>query len=268
MLKVGVVGVGGRMGSLILQGILNESDMVLSGATERDGHPYLGKDAGAVFGEGAEGVKILSDPNEAFVEVDVIIDFSSPESTMKNLEFAERARKAMVIGTTGLAPGQKDRVESVSESIPVVMAPNMSVGVNVMFKVVGILANLLGKTYDCEIIEAHHRFKKDAPSGTAIGIAQEIAKARGIDLDKHARYERHGIIGERASGEIGIQSIRAGDIVGDHTVIFAANGERIELVHRAHSRKTFASGAIRAARWVAGRTPGLYSMKDVLGIQP
>ncbi len=266
MLKIGVVGVGGRMGSLILQEILNEKDMVLSGATEKEGHPYLGKDAGTIFGEDARGIRILSDPGEAFVEVEVIIDFSSPRSTIENLDFAVKEKKAMVIGTTGLAPEQKNMVENAAKTIPVVMAPNMSIGVNVMFKVAGLLAGLLGETYDCEIIEAHHRFKKDAPSGTAIGLAQEIARARDIDLDKHARYERHGIIGERPSGEIGIQSIRAGDIVGEHTLIFAANGERIELVHKAHSRQPFASGAIRAAKWVVGRSPSLYSMKDVLGI--
>jgi len=266
MIKIGVAGAGGRMGSMICKGVVLAQDMVLAGATEHAEHLHIGRDIGELLGKPPIGVRVTSDPAEGLKDASVIIDFSSPDATIRNLEFAYEGNKAMVIGTTGLSGDQRIEVEKLAESIPVVMASNMSIGVNVMFRVVGVLAGLLGDAYDCEIVEAHHRFKKDAPSGTAKSLASEIAKAKGIDLDSHARYERYGIIGERPMDEIGIQSVRAGDIVGDHTVIFAGNGERIELIHRAHSRETFASGALRAARWIADKKPGLYSMKDVLGL--
>jgi 4-hydroxy-tetrahydrodipicolinate reductase len=266
MIKTGVVGFGGRMGSLISRLILESSDMSLSGALEDGGHPAVGKDAAETLGFPKSGIRVNSDIRDAFRDSDVIIDFTFPEVTLKTSEYASQSGKSMVIGSTGFSAEQREKIAALSSRIPIVMSPNMSIGVNVLFKIVDMAAKLLDESYDAEIVEAHHRLKKDAPSGTAIALAQVIAKARGVDLDKRARYERYGIIGQRPSGEIGIQTVRAGDIVGEHCVLFAGGGERIELVHRAHSRENFARGALAAVRWVAGKKPGIYSMADVLGI--
>jgi len=267
MIKVGVVGIGGRMGALICKRVINAPDMELAGALEKDGHPIIGKDAGMVLGIGHQGVSITSDCSLSFKDASVIIDFSIPEASVSHLGFAAKAGKAMVIGTTGFSNEERSIIENLAAKTPVVMSPNMSIGVNVMFKVAGLMAELLDNSYDAEIIEAHHRHKKDAPSGTAKRLAIEVAKARGIDLDRCARYERYGIIGERPADEIGIQTIRAGDIVGEHTLIFAGSGERLELSHKATSRENFALGALRAARWIADRKPGLYTMADVLAFK-
>lgn len=264
MIKVGVVGIGGRMGSLICKGVINAPDMTLTGALEKDGHPSIGKDAGVVLGIGHQGVSITSDCSLSFGNASVIIDFSIPEASIAHLGFAAKTGKAMVIGTTGFSNDERTIIENLAAKTPVVMSPNMSIGVNVMFKMAGLLAKFLDNSYDVEIVEAHHRYKKDAPSGTAKGLAIEVAKARGIDLDRYVRYERYGIIGERPADEIGIQTIRAGDIVGEHTLIFAGSGERLELAHKTSSRKNFALGALRAARWIANEKPGLYTMADVL----
>jgi 4-hydroxy-tetrahydrodipicolinate reductase len=266
MIKIGVVGAAGRMGSLICKGVINSPDMKLSGALERAEHPNIGKDVGEILGLGAQGVRIEGNYTDAFKDCSVIIDFSSPEATLTHLAFSAETGKTMVIGTTGFSSEEKAKIESLSKKVPIVMAPNMSVGVNVMFKVAGILAKLLDDSYDIEIIEAHHKHKKDAPSGTAKGIAEEVAKAKGINLKDCARYERYGMIGERPKGEIGIQTIRAGDIVGEHTLMFVGTGERIELSHKATTRENFANGAIKAAKWVADKKPGIYNMKDVLGL--
>lgn len=267
MIKVGVVGIGGRMGALICKGVVNAPDMELTGALERDGHPTIGKDTGMILGIGHQGVSITSDCELSFKDASVIIDFSIPEASISHLDYAAKTGKAMVIGTTGFSNEERSIIENLAAKTPVVMSPNMSVGVNVMFKVAGMLAKFLDDSYDIEIIEAHHRHKKDAPSGTAKGLAIEVAKTRGIDLDKYARYERYGMIGERPKNEIGIQTIRAGDIVGEHTLIFAGNGERLELAHKATSRENFALGALRAARWIVDKNPGLYSMADVLDLR-
>lgn len=266
VIHAGVVGIAGRMGTLLAQGIVDSDDMVLSGALEAQGHPAVGRDAGTVVGRDVQDVEVSGSFAEAFDTCDVIIDFTLPKVTIETARYAREHGKQLVIGTTGFSEEQVTVIHKCAESVPVVMAPNMSIGVNVMFKVASILTQLLGEDYDVEICEAHHRLKKDAPSGTALGLARSIAEARGVKLDEHACYERHGIIGARPDGEIGIQTIRAGDIVGDHTVLFVGNNERIELKHQAHSRQNFARGALRAVRWLNGRKPGLYSMIDVLGL--
>jgi 4-hydroxy-tetrahydrodipicolinate reductase len=266
MIKVGVVGIGGRMGMLIARGAADEPDLELAGALEIAGHRLIGEDAGLAIGRQRCGCVVSDNPQIAFKNADIIIDFSFPEATLKMMAIASENKKAMVIGTTGCSDAQKSELMGYGTTIPFVFSPNMSIGVNVMFKIVEELTRLLGDNYDIEIVEAHHRLKKDAPSGTALGLALSIAKARNISLKDKARYERYGVIGERPHGEIGIQTIRAGDIVGDHTVYFAGNGERIELKHQAHSRENFARGAIAAARWIAGKAPGAYTMIDVLGI--
>lgn len=266
MIAVGVVGVGGRMGSLIARGVLESDRLTLGGALEMPGHPFLGRDVGEVTGKLPQGVLISAEHTTAFGGCDVIIDFTTPAATLELAAFAVANSKALVVGTTGFSDKQRITLLQCGTSIPLVFSPNMSIGVNVLFKVVGDLTALLGETYDIEIVEAHHRLKKDAPSGTAKGLALAIAKARGVELEKVARYERQGIIGERPLGEIGIQTVRAGDIVGDHTVYFAGGGERIEVTHRAHSRENFARGALRAAQWVADKRPGVYTMMDVLGL--
>jgi 4-hydroxy-tetrahydrodipicolinate reductase len=266
MIKVGVGGAAGRMGSLIVRGVLESEDLNLVGALEAKEHPFIGRDIGEAIGKIPQGIKITSDIVEAFSDSAVIIDFSTPSATLENIRVAADYSKAMVIGTTGFTDKQRNSLMEYGASIPFVLSPNMSIGVNVLFKIVGILTKLLGEAYDVEIVEAHHRLKKDAPSGTAKGLALAIAKAREVDLEQHARYERYGSIGERPMGEIGIQTVRAGDIVGEHTVYFAGGGERIEITHRAHSRENFARGALRAARWIVHKQPGVYTMMDVLGL--
>jgi 4-hydroxy-tetrahydrodipicolinate reductase len=254
------------MGSTIGRIVLDTPDMALAGAMEAASHPAVGRDAGEVLGARAVGVMVSADVREAFDKCQCIVDFSTPEVTLEVARYAFDARRAMVIGTTGLTERDMEVVSSYASGIPIVYSPNMSMGVNVMFRVVEEIARILDESYDAEIVEAHHRMKKDAPSGTALALARSLAKGRGVDLESRARYERRGAIGERPEGEIGIQTIRAGDIVGDHTVIFAGPGERIEITHRAHTRENFARGALRAARWVVGRAPGLYSMMDVLEV--
>ncbi|MFY9397289.1 MAG: 4-hydroxy-tetrahydrodipicolinate reductase [Desulfomonilia bacterium] len=266
MIRIGINGAAGRMGSLIVRGVTESRDMVIAGALEAPGHPSIGKDVGTVIGGGRRGVKISDTLEKAFSTAEVIIDFTFPEASMKAARYAASTGRAMVIGSTGFTEEETAQMEVYARDIPIVMAPNMSIGVNIMFKVVSLLASLLGEDYDAEIVEVHHRLKKDAPSGTAMGLARAVAEARDGELKDLARFERHGIIGARPKGEIGIQTLRAGDIVGDHTVLFAGNNERIEITHRAHSRQNFAQGALRAARWLKGRKPGLYSMLDVLGL--
>lgn len=267
MTKIAVTGAAGRMGKAIINAMSAVPQVSLTGALERADSPFIGKDAGETAGREKLGLKITSSTDKAFKDADVIIDFTMPEASLEFLKLAAARKKAVVLGTTGFSHHQREEIKEFSLKIPVVMAPNMSVGVNLLLKLVHDAAVAIGRDYDIEIIEAHHRHKKDAPSGTAIRIAEVIADAVGRDLDKVAVYERKGIIGERRPEEIGIQSIRAGDIVGDHTVIFAAPGERIELVHKASSRDTFAAGAVRAAAWLANKPAALYDMQDVLGLK-
>jgi 4-hydroxy-tetrahydrodipicolinate reductase len=247
--------------------IRQSSDVELSAAFERPDHPSIGSDAGQVAGLGNVGVKIAGSLKEVVGLGEVVIDFTAPEATLENLKLASRADLAVVIGTTGLSGILLDEVKGVATSTRCVMSPNMSVGVNVMFKMAGELAKALGKDYDMEILEVHHRYKKDAPSGTAIHLAQILAGATNRDLDQVAVYQRKGMIGERTSKEIGIQTWRAGDITGEHTILFGGIGERLELIHRAHNRDNFARGAVKAAAWVVHQPAGLYDMQDVLGLK-
>lgn len=267
MVKIAVAGVAGRMGGRIAALALEHGDVELVGAFERPGHPRIGEDVAALLGVGKSGVVIADGIDGAISGADVVIDFTSVESSLLNLQRCAEAGKAAVVGTTGFSAEQKQRVEALTGSIPCVMAPNMSVGVNLLFSIIGDVARVLGEDYDAEIIEAHHRLKKDAPSGTALRLAALIADALGRNLGEVAVYERRGMIGARTDKEIGIQTIRAGDIVGEHTVMFGTIGERVEITHRASSRDTFAKGALRAASWVSSRKPGLYDMIDVLGLR-
>ncbi|MFC1493708.1 4-hydroxy-tetrahydrodipicolinate reductase [Thermodesulfobacteriota bacterium] len=267
MKKIIVAGAAGRMGARIM-GIINETDGVaLSGAFEHPDNPFVGKDAGQIAGIGESGIKVCGSLDEVIESGDVLIDFTVPEATMENLKKAASSGIAAVIGTTGLSDENISEIREIARDIRCVIAPNMSVGVNVMFKIAAEMAKILGKDYDIEVIEAHHRLKKDAPSGTAIGLAKRLAEATERDFDNTAVYVRKGIIGERTDEEIGIQTIRAGDITGDHTVLFGGIGERLELTHRAHNRDNFAKGAVRAAKWIVNQTAGLYDMQDVLGLK-
>jgi 4-hydroxy-tetrahydrodipicolinate reductase len=222
---------------------------------------------GQSTGGGKTGVLITTDLGKALTEGEVVIDFSIPEVSLEAIQTVAKQKRAMVIGTTGFSKREMELVLQFTKKIPCVMAPNMSVGVNVMFKIVEELAKILGEEYDIEILEAHHRYKKDAPSGTALKLAQIVATALGRDLEKVATYSRRGLVGERQKKEIGIQSIRGGEIVGEHTVFFAGTGESLEVAHRAQSRDNFARGALQAAKWVAKKPPGLYDMLDVLGLR-
>lgn len=267
MLNIAVTGAAGRMGKAIINTISEAEGAVLTGALEHSESPSLGADAGDAAGAGHAGVKITDDMDRAFKKAGAIIDFSHPDVTMKAVEYASAKGVALVIGTTGLSHSQREAVAKAAERTRIVMAPNMSVGVNLMLKLVEAATSVIGSDYDIEIIEAHHRHKKDAPSGTALRIAEVITNTLKVDLDSVAVYERKGIIGERTKGEIGMQTIRAGDIVGDHTVMFATPGERVEITHKASSRETFSKGAVRAALWLEGRESGLYDMQDVLGLK-
>ena len=267
MVNVVVAGAGGRMGGRLVSLIKESSDLQLVGAVERKGHPAVGADAGEIAGCGRLGVVVAEDLTALADRADVLIDFTAPEATLANLHIMAARKKAMVIGTTGLSADQQADLKKTAKTIPCVFSPNMSVGVNVILKIIAEMAKTFGEDYDIEVQEAHHRLKKDAPSGTALKIAQVLAEATGKDLEKVAAYGRKGMIGERKRGEIGMQVVRAGDIVGDHTVLFGGMGERIEVTHRAQSRDTFARGALRAARWVVIQPPGLYDMQDVLGLK-
>jgi 4-hydroxy-tetrahydrodipicolinate reductase len=267
MINVMVAGAAGRMGQRIIHMIVQNPETRLIGAFERPDHPCIGQDAGLTAGAGELGVGIVGAMAEAGEHADVLIDFTSPEATLQNLQTAVERGLAMVIGTTGIVGEKLSEVEALAQQIRCVLAPNMSVGVNVMFKITGEMARILGPDYDMEILEVHHRLKKDAPSGTAMRLAQILADAAHRDLDQVGVYERRGMIGERTSEEIGIQTWRAGDITGEHTVMFGGIGERLELIHRAHNRDNFARGAVRAAVWVANQPKGLYDMQDVLGLK-
>jgi len=267
MTKVIVAGAAGRMGGLIMRAVLDSPELTLAGAFERPGHPETGRDAGLAAGLGETGLQ-LADSLDAVLDAgDVVIDFTAPVATLANLEKAARSGKAMVIGTTGLSPEQVDRLGELAAGTRVVFAPNMSVGVNLLFRIVGDVARILGPGFDLEIVEAHHRLKKDAPSGTAMKLAEVLARATGRNLKDCAVYGREGMVGQRRDDEIAVLAVRAGDIVGDHTVTFGGIGERIEITHRAHSRETFARGAARAAGWIVSQAPGLYDMQDVLGLR-
>ncbi len=267
MIKIAVTGAAGRMGQRIITLVHEAQQLEVSGAVEMPLHKKIGQDAGMVAGCGMLDIKITDSLERAMSVSDVLIDFTFPEVTLENVEVCARMGKRMVIGSTGFTPAQRDQLASYAKVIPIVFAPNMSVGVNVCFKVLKEIAQTLGEGFDVEIVELHHNKKKDSPSGTAVHMGEIVAEALGRDYDKVANYHREGICGERSQEEIGMQTVRGGDIVGEHTVYFIGMGERIELTHRAMSRDMFARGAVRAAGWLASMTPGLYDMQDVLGLK-
>jgi 4-hydroxy-tetrahydrodipicolinate reductase len=269
-MRIAVLGADGRMGRALVRAVVEAGagageTAKLTAATERDGSPALGHDAGVVASGQKLGVAIAAGV-PATGAADVWIDFTVPAATVASCEAAVAAGAALVIGTTGLAPEQRAAVERAATRVPVVFAANYSVGINLMLALVADAARTLGPGYDLEIVETHHRAKRDAPSGTALRLAEALAEATGRDLAKEARYDRHGEIGPRPATQIGVQTLRGGDVVGDHTVFFLGTGERLEITHRASSRDTFAQGAVRAALWLAGRAPGLYDMRAVLGL--
>ncbi len=267
MTRVIVAGAAGRMGQRIAYMVTQNPDLELAAAFEQPANPAVGKDVGENGGFGSTGVIIEPGLKAVIDKGDVIIDFTFHTATLEFARLAAEKGRAMVIGTTGLTSDELTTLKELADSaFPCVQAPNMAVGVNVLFKLVEKTAAILGDAYDVEIVEAHHRMKKDAPSGTALKLGEMAASGLGRDLAECGVYERHGMIGERSDTEIGIQTIRAGDIVGEHTVYFAGAGERLELTHRAHSRDNFARGAALAAAWVAGRDNGMYTMFDVLGL--
>jgi 4-hydroxy-tetrahydrodipicolinate reductase len=267
MINAVVTGAAGRMGSRIIN-VLSTSDGIrLAGAVERKGHPLVGQDACGPAGIPAGGVLISDDLAAALKTSDVLIDFTFPEASQEHIRTCAELGKPIVVGSTGFSQEQLIMLDQYVQKIPCVLSPNMSIGVNLCFKVLAEIARTIGEDYDMEIVEAHHRMKKDAPSGTAMKMAQVLAAAVDRNLDEVGVYARKGMIGERTRKEIGIQTLRGGDIVGEHTVLFAGKGERIEITHRAHSRDTFAAGAVRAAKWVVGKKPGLYDMQDVLGLK-
>ncbi len=266
-MKLIISGSAGRMGRAILENLYQEDDLELGVALEKKEHPKIKQDVGKLIGIGTWGIPITSFLKKSLLCGDVIIDFTYPQGTLKMVQEAEAKGKAIVIGTTGFTGPELKQIETAAKKIPIVLSPNMSVGVNVLFKLIAEAGKALGPSYDAEIMEIHHRQKKDAPSGTAIRMGEVLASSRGTSLQQVGRFARQGNIGAREPGEIGLQSLRGGDVVGEHTMTFAGPGERIELTHRAHNRNNFARGALMAARWVAEQKPGLYDMMDVLDLK-
>jgi len=268
MIRVAVTGAAGRMGKTIIEALQQAEDVSLSAAIVEPGSSLIGADAGELAGVGRLDVKLAGSLDDVASDFDLLIDFTAPEVTLQNLAFCAANGKKMVIGTTGLNESQKEELKQAAEKTALVFAPNMSVGVNLCFKLLEIAAKALGDDggYDIEVIEAHHRHKVDAPSGTALRMGEVVADALGRDLKTCAVYGRQGQTGARPAKEIGFETIRAGDVVGDHTVLFATEGERIEITHKASSRMTFAKGAVRAAGWLGDKKIGLYDMQDVLGL--
>lgn len=265
VLRVAVAGASGRMGRMLIEAIDAADDMQLAGALDLAGSPALGQDAASFLGRGA-GVAITDDLRAGLAEAQVLIDFTRPEGTLAHLAVCRELGVKAVIGTTGFNDAQKAEIAAHAQHVAVMMAPNMSVGVNVMLKLLDMAARALHEGYDIEIVEAHHRHKVDAPSGTALKMGEVIADALGRDLKDCAVYGREGVTGERDPSTIGFATVRGGDIVGDHTVLFAGTGERIEITHRSSSRATYAQGSLRAARFLATRASGLFGMDDVLGL--
>ena len=266
MINVAITGAAGRMGRTLIQALEDTDGVQLAAALERPGLSLIGSDAGELAGLGTRGVAIVDDLGAVLDAFEVIVDFTVPAATLHTVEVCRKAGKAMVIGTTGFDADGRAVIDRAADEIPIMMAPNMSVGVNVAFKLIEMAAGVLGDDVDIEIIEAHHRHKIDAPSGTAVRMGEIVADVLGRDLAECAVYGREGITGPRDGKTIGFETIRAGDIVGEHTVMFAGPGERIEITHRAASRMNFAAGAMRAVKWVSQRSSGLYDMQDVLGL--
>ena len=265
-INVGVIGAGGRMGRMLIEAVQNNPQTTLKAAIERQGSSLVGADAGEVAAIGHLNVQIVDDLAAVINDIDVLIDFSLPDATEKNMQVCAEHNVAMVIGTTGFSEQQEQVLAKASEKITIVYAGNYSTGVNLSLKLLGMAAKAFGNDADVEIIEAHHKHKIDAPSGTAYMMAEAVAEARGQNLKDVAIYGREGQTGERESGTIGIHAVRGGEIVGDHTVMFIADGEVVEITHRARARMTFAAGAVRAATWVVEQEVGQYNMQDVLGL--
>ncbi len=265
-LKVVIAGCSGRMGHALLETVFADTDLVLHGALDRPGNPNLGRDAGEQLGK-ASGVVVTSDIDSALKDADVLVDFTRPEASMQYLEACQKAGVGVVIGTTGFAAEQKTAIEAAAKNIPIVFAPNMSVGVTLLINLVEQAAKVLKDGYDIEVVEMHHRHKVDAPSGTALRLGEAAAHGIGQDLKDCAIYAREGVTGEREAGKIGFATLRGGDVVGDHTVMFAGTGERVEITHKASSRATFAVGALRAAKFLSDKSSGLFDMQDVLGLK-
>ncbi len=265
-LRIAVVGAGGRMGRQLIQAISKADEVQLTAAFEREGSSLVGSDAGELAGIGHNGITVSDNLAQQADNFDLLIDFTRPEGTLAHLAFCSANNKKMVIGTTGFDEQGKQAIKQAAEKIGIVFASNYSVGVNLVFKLLEKAAKVMGDYCDIEIIEAHHRHKVDAPSGTALSMGEHIAKAMGKNLKDHAVYAREGITGERKQDQIGFATIRAGDVVGEHTVWFADEGERVEIAHKASSRMTFANGAVRAAKWLANHDKGLFDMTDVLDL--
>ena len=266
MLKVVIAGCSGRMGHALLEAVFADTELVLHAAIDRADSVTIGRDAGEQFGK-KTNVLIASDIHSALKGADVLVDFTRPEASLGYLSACETAKVGMIIGTTGFSAEQKITIESAAKNIPIVFAPNMSVGVTLLINLVQAAAKVLNDGYDIEIIEAHHRHKVDAPSGTALRLGEAAASALGRNLEECAIYGREGVTGERNANTIGFATLRGGDVVGDHTVLFAGIGERVELTHKASSRATFALGALRAAKFLADKKAGLFDMQDVLGLR-
>lgn len=266
MQRIAVMGAAGRMGKTLIEAVQQADGARLGAAIDRADSSLVGADVGELVAQGKIGVNLSGDLNAVLDQFDVLIDFTHPSVTLKNLEICRAAGKAMIIGTTGFSPEEKQLLAAAGKQIPIVFAANFSVGVNLCLKLLDTAARVLGDEVDIEIIEAHHRHKVDAPSGTALRMGEVVANALGRDLQKVAVYGREGQTGARERETIGFATVRAGDVVGDHTVLFAADGERVEITHKASSRMTFAKGAVRAALWLHKRQPGLYDMQDVLGL--
>ncbi len=267
MPKIAIIGAAGRMGQALVRCAHQMPELQVTAAVEQASSSLVGKDPGLLAGIGENGLKITSDLAAAVKGADVTIDFSFHEAVPHTVRLAAQCGKPVVIGTTGLNPDERAAVEAAAKTIPIVWAPNMSLGVNLLFALVQQAGRALGVDYDVEIVEAHHRFKKDAPSGTALRLGEKVAEGRGQVFKDVAIFGREGLGGERPRGQIGIHALRAADIIGDHTVLFATDGERVEISHRATSRDAFARGALRAATWLSGHQPGLYDMQDVLGLR-
>ncbi|MCA8091577.1 4-hydroxy-tetrahydrodipicolinate reductase [Burkholderia anthina] len=265
-MKIAIAGASGRMGRMLIEAVLNDSDAQLAGALDRADSPFLGQDAGAFLGK-ETGIKLTDDLDAVFAQADYLIDFTRPEGTIAHVEAALRHDVKLVIGTTGFTAGQKAELQAAAGRIGIVFAANMSVGVNVTLKLLEFAAKHFSHGYDIEIIEAHHRHKVDAPSGTALMMGEAVAGALGRSLDECAVYGRQGVTGERDPSTIGFAAVRGGDIVGDHTVLFAGIGERIEITHKSSSRVSYAQGALRAVRFLSARGAGLFDMQDVLGLR-
>ncbi len=264
MLRLAVVGAAGRMGGAIIRAVRAESEISLSLALERSGSEFIGTDAGDLAGLGATGTLISDSINpDAF---DVMVDFSNPASTLAHISSCAKHGKPIVVGTTGMSPSDIAQLDTAAEKIPILFAANMSVGVNVTLKLLEMAAAAIGEQVDIEVIEAHHKHKVDAPSGTALAMGEVMAKVLGKDLQKDGVFSRHGVTGERVDGSIGFSTIRGGDLAGEHTVLFIGDSERIEITHRATDRKIFANGAVRAARWLGDKPAGRYDMQDVLDL--